>query len=369
MTSEKQQVLKLMTDSRHVLITTRHQADYDEMATGLAWLAWLKQKGKRADLVVDNDNLKRFDWLPESQQIKLCEHQPQRFTIRLKTDDFKLGELSYELKDNHVEIYLTPKEGRIEPHHIEHVKDNFPYDLVITLGAPDLNSLGRVGQDYRQGLLETPIINIDRRPDNTNYGQLNLVELTATSLAEICFDFFEPELNKTLAYYLLTALISATNSFQTPQVTPQTLKIASQLIVAGAPREEIVLCLYRTKDLATLKTWGVILSRLEQRGPLVYSQLSPADLGEQTIDWKALSDELILASPTAELAALFYEQAPDKIIVRLHAKANYDLMALLGNFQPTGHKRYVEFELPGSLPQVTSQVVDQLLNKLKLINS
>ena len=65
-----------------------------------------------------------------------------------------------------------------------------------------------------------------------------------------------------MATALLAGMIAATNSFQSPQVTPQTLELASQLIVRGADRQKVIESLYRTKDIDTLKNWGKVLSRL-----------------------------------------------------------------------------------------------------------
>ena len=366
MKTAKEQVLDLVNGSKHILITTRHQADYDEVATALAWLAWLKMKGKEVNIVLDNDNLGRFDWLPESHHLTLCEHLPRKFTIKVKTDSFKLRELSYELKDDCIEIYLSPKEGRIGSPDISHQENSWSYDLIITLGSPDKNSLGKVFEEFREDIQKTPIINIDRRSDNSNFGQLNIIDLLATSLAEISYEFMKEDLDKTLAHYLLTGMISATQSFQTPRVTPKTLTIASELIVAGAPREEIVLCLYRNKDIDTLRTWGIMLSRLEQKQQLVYSYVTKTELNGKGVDWKALANELILASPTAVVACLFYEQSPEQTSVRVYAKENYDLLAMLEKLNPQGNRRYVEISLAKSRQQAIEEVVALLTEKLKL---
>jgi len=368
MTQEKKQALESIEKSSSILITTCEHADYDEVAAALAWLYFLRTKNKTAELVIDSDNLQRFDWLPESKSIRLCEHQPQIFTIRVKTDKTKLGELSYELKDDYLEIYLTSKDGKFSPQDIEHRESKAQFDLIITLGAPDLASLGQVTDHYRQTLFERPIINIDRRSTNTSFGQVNIIELTATSLAEVCYDIFQSKLDKTLAHYLLTGMIAATNSFQTPQVTPQTLQIASDLIVAGAPREEIVLCLYRNKDINTLRAWGVVLSHLEQSGSIIYSSIKREELKETELNWQDLAEELILTSPGAHLAVLFYQREFTVTEAHIVAREHYNLPQLLQSLNPSGSKQHVTITLNKSLAEAQAETIALLQDKLKLIN-
>lgn len=365
---EQKQIEGLIAKSNKILVTTRSHADFDEVATGLAWLSLLNSQDKDVDLVIDADNLNRFDWLPESNKIKLCQHQEKRFVIKVKTDQTKLAELSYEVKEDHLEIYLTPKEGKISSEHIEHQENSFDYDLIIALGAKDLQALGEVYDDYREGFHNTPIISISNRPDTSEYGQINLIELTATSLAEVSFPFFENALTKQVAHYLLTSMISATQSFQTPKVRPKTLEIASRLIEAGAPREEIVMCLYRNKDLNTLKQWGVMLSRLEQKGNIAYTSATHEDFDISSIDWTALANELILASQTADIAVLFY-QTKETNLVYVFAKEQYDLLDLLQQYEPKGRRRQVKFEIAGESQQITQQILDLLDQKLKMIRS
>lgn len=64
------------------------------------------------------------------------------------------------------------------------------------------------------------------------------------AVAEILYDIIstipENKIDEDMATCLLTGLITATKSFKTPNITPHTLNIASELITLGGCCEEII---------------------------------------------------------------------------------------------------------------------------------
>jgi len=368
MQTEINQIKSLIDQSKVILITTRSQASYDEIATGLAWLGWLRAKGKQVEFIVEHSQLELFHWLPLAQDIQSAgQYEHKHFILRIKTDNFELGEIRYDVSEKYLDIMLGAKSGTITPKDISPLKADFPFDLVITLGASDRNALGTLATEYGEQLQKVPIINIDRRADNNNFGQINLVNITATSLAEICYQLFQPDIDAQLAHYLLTSMIAATRSFQSPQVSPDTLRLASELMIKGAKRDEIVLNLYRNKNLATLKVWGQILSRLKQEDGVVYSFISRDEIAKATLDWWGLCQELILTSPQAKVAVLLYQQEFEQTTVHAVARENFDLTILLSRYQPKGTRRQVEFSTKQALPIIEKEVVATLTEKMKTI--
>ena len=97
---------------------------------------------------------------------------------------------------------------------IRRAKDK--YDLIITVDSPDLESLGKLFEENTDFFYNTPIINIDHSSDNENYGQINHVDLTASSTAELIFNMFEEYdmkmINEDIATCLLTGIFTATDS-------------------------------------------------------------------------------------------------------------------------------------------------------------
>ncbi len=372
MTSELDQISSLVDRSRSILITTRSDARFDEVASALAWYHWLKKRDKSVEVVIDHRQVAQFHWLPGAESIQTPQsekRQQHHYVLRLRTDKAKLAELKYQVKDTYLEIHLATKEGSLKPEDVEPLQTDFPYDLVITVGASDLASLGQIYTAYQEQLAKVAIINIDRRLDNRSYGQLNWINVTAASLTEMCYELMQSQLDRDSAQLLLIGLIAATESFQTNRVSPDTLQLASKLMIAGANRDEIVLKLYRTRDIATLKLWGKLLSRLKKAGDVVYSFIARDEIASTTVNWPDLCEDLILTSPEAQVAVLFYQREFDTTVVHVAAREAIDLTKLLARYPVQGSKRGVEFPLALPLPEAEKEVLRVLGEQMKIVRN
>lgn len=369
MVSEQEQIKKLIERSRSVVITARENCGYDEVATALAWRHWLAEQGKQCEIIIDHQSIEQFRWLPDSQLIQTGSSSHHHFVVRIDTSKVELKELRYEKGEGYLDVLIGTKSGNLSPENVQPLTPNFPFDMIVSIGAVDKASLGRVYLDNKDAFERLPIINIDRRVDNTNFGLVNAVAITATSLGEISYELFDRTLDRQLAHYLLTGMIAATDSFQSPLVTPQTLSLASEFIVAGAKREEIVLNLYRNKDLATLKLWGTILSRLKRQEGVVYSFITRQEIGGADPAWWSLCQDLILTSPQAHIAILFYQKEFEETEVHVVARENFDLTVLLSQFKPDGSRRQVQFIEKVALPDIETRVLLVLAEKMKAIQA
>jgi len=161
-----------------------------------------------------------------------------------------------------------------------------------------LEDLGDLFEKNTSLFYETPKINISHKAGNEYFGAINLVDIAASSIAEILsslFEKYEQQLvDEDIATCLLAGIITKTNSFQHVQTTPSAFLKASDLISLGGRHSEIVRHLYKTKPLAVLKLWGSALAHLRQDESLsaVYAVISHEDL--QRLDAKAADLSLAL---------------------------------------------------------------------------
>ena len=158
--------------------------------------------------------------------------------------------------------------------------EKFPVDLIFVLGAKSLEDLGGLYEQNTDLFFETPKINIDNRAENEYFGQINLVDITVTSAAEILAELLqkyeEQLMDQDIATCLLLGIISSTRSFQHVQTTPKAFLKASELVALGARQQEIIKNIYKTKSLPLLKLWGRALARMKilEDEKIVYSILS-----------------------------------------------------------------------------------------------
>ena len=132
-----------------------------------------------------------------------------------------------------------------------------------------MEDLGSLNEHNADLFFETPKINVDNKAENEYFGAINLVDVTATSVAEILAGLlqeYEAQLldEDILLPCLLTGIISKTQSFQHVQTTPRAFLKASELVaLEGGRQQEIIKNIYKTKPLSLLKLWGRALARMK----------------------------------------------------------------------------------------------------------
>jgi phosphoesterase RecJ-like protein len=284
----------------------------------------------------------------------------------------KIDTLSYDIKDNWLSIYLTPKQGIITKNELRTAQSSLKYDLIITLNAQDLESLGNIFFNNTDLFYKVPVINFDNHPGNEHFGQINFVELTSTSISENIYKTMtqlgNSQIDADIATALLTGMISQTRSFQTGNVTPNTLNAASQLMNLGADREKIVKHLYRTKSISALKIWGEALTHMESDPALglVWTTITREDFtraGANETDLKDLIEELINNSPEAKLILLLYEntRGENKVHGFLSVDKQYDAKIILQSFRPEGNKKNASFVIPEkTIKEAENEVVEKI---------
>lgn len=319
----EQQIFDSLGKAKHILIVLSQNAHGDALGAGLAFYSFLKKLEKEPELLCNSGNLGTFAFLPGVENIKSDLPLSQSFVISVATKNAELDELSYEVKDNRVDIFLKPKSGKFESSDVSFRSGKFPYDLIVTLDTPSLEHLGPVYEKNTDLFFETPVINIDHHPANEHYGQINLVDLTATSTSEILtamIEEFEAGLiDEHIATNLLTGIIVETNSFQHIRTTPKAFLHASSLIAKGGRHQEIVRELYKTKSISLLKLWGRALARLKEVSDLglTYSLISYSDLEKAGSSAEGVLDvmrEMILSLAGRKIIMFLAEIKPSEIV-------------------------------------------------------
>lgn len=223
------------------------------------------------------------------------------------------------------------------------------YDLIVVGDCGDLERIGPVLERNRQLFESVPIVNIDHHVSNTGFGEVDWIDPQAAATCEMV-SLLLPALGVPLtaadghiAANLLAGLVIDTANFQHPNSTPRTLRVAAELVAAGAPLYETARRLYRTKPNTQLKLFGLVLARLEAEleGRLVWSVLRQSDFvdsGSTAEEAEGLSD-LLSQSASGELIILFKENGADTRLSVRTRDGGVDATRLTGAFGGGGHAR------------------------------
>lgn len=275
-------------------------------------------------------------------------------TLRIDLDRAKVDGLTYTVDGKDLVVTITPKTGAWQPTDVRIESNDYRHDLIIALGTPDRTSFGALFSTYADFFLKTPTIVIDHGPENEHFGTINIVDLTATSVSEVCFNLFihldAAIVTADIATTLLTGMMSKTKSFRAPNVSPKTLEIAQKLMEKKADRETIVEHLYRTRSVETLRLWGRALARLkaEESLGLVWTLITKQDFvtaGTNAEALRDIADELLMTSPSAKVALILFETHNGAVAGQLFAQRPFDALLLGAPFRATGTREFAHLSL------------------------
>ena len=108
------------------------------------------------------------------------------------------------------------------------------------------------------------VIDVDHHHDNSRFGDVNLVVPEASSTAEVIRDVLrelDVELTPQIAEALYVGLVTDTGRFQYTNTTPKALRLAAELVEAGADVHGIFQHVYETVQFAKLKLLARALDR------------------------------------------------------------------------------------------------------------
>lgn len=212
--------------------------------------------------------------------------------------------------------------------------------LALDCGAAD--RLGAVEPHMRKADV---VINIDHHPGNDNFGTHNLVVTDVSSTAELVTRMLQDldvAIDRDIATNLYTGLVTDTGRFQYTNSTPDTLRLAADLLELGVDATSIAQEVFESSPFGYLKLLGRVLDRavLYEDVRFVYSWLTTADLAETGVALDE-TDKLIDAIRTtraADVAALFKEQPEGTYRVSLRSKGPVSVGAIARARGGGGHE-------------------------------
>ena len=140
----------------------------------------------------------------------------------------------------------------------------------------DVERAGAAGRRLRERAAARPgsgaarraqlVVDVDHHHDNTRFGAVNLVVADASSTAEIVRDLLrglDVALTPEIAEALYVGLVTDTGRFQYTNTTPKALRLAAELVEAGADVHNVFKQVYETVQFAKLKLLARALERAQ----------------------------------------------------------------------------------------------------------
>lgn len=299
------QAKQLLEQASSILLTTHERTDGDDLGSALALAHHLKNSGKRVAVVVNGGVPQQLQYLPMSEMV--TETLPV-----WEFDALVISGCSVRERVNHEAILQ----------------------------------------------LKIPTINLDHHPDNKMYGDVNVVEPTKSSVAELTYDFFKFagwEITHDIALCLLTGIVTDTGVFMHSNTQASTLAAAAELMTKGAQVSTVTKHTYEGKDLASLKAWSRALgnAHYDPAQQMIYSIITAEELdalGNPPLSAFEGVVETLNKVPEAKFA-MFLKQDKDVIKGSLRSEEykGVDVQAIAKTLGGGGHKLAAGFKLLGTL--------------------
>jgi nanoRNase/pAp phosphatase (c-di-AMP/oligoRNAs hydrolase) len=322
------QFKKFLESSKEVLILIPENPSADAVGASWALYGFLKKRGLLGAIAFSNNLSQKFDFLEKPEKIFTQISGARDFVLSFDILRNKIVKIRHEETDGKFNVYLTPERGAIDPRDFSFILAKFKYDLIVVIDSPDLEKLGEIYTKNPDLFFEVPVVNIDHRSGNDNFGQINLVDVTASSVAEILTQTMEnidaDSIDKNIATCLLTGIIGATDSFQKKNTTPKALQIAASLMDRGANQQEIVRWMYKTHPLHILKLWGRAMAKLqwENGSHLAWMELAVEDFVQSRSnprDLPLILEKLQENYSEGKIFMVLYNDTPETVIVLVKA--------------------------------------------------
>jgi bifunctional oligoribonuclease and PAP phosphatase NrnA len=214
--------------------------------------------------------------------------------------------------------FLPGKELLVQPSEVPET------DVFLALDCGAGHRLGQIEQRARRA---QHLINVDHHPGNDEFGTLNIVVPRVSSTAELVTRLLQDlgvQLDGDMATCLYVGIVTDTGRFQYANSSPDTLRLAADLLSLGVDAPAIAQEVYESSPFGYLKLTGHVLDRavLHEDQRFVYSWITQADLEETKVEPDETDGliDLIRSTRAADVAAMFKEQHDGNWRVSMRSK-------------------------------------------------
>lgn len=305
------QVVELIENKQNFGITTHIKPDGDGVGSslGLCWL--LRSLGKSAEVFVRGNVPAAYASLPGADDIRDIE------------------ELDRE------------------------------YDAIFVIECSDLERPGI------QGLDKAFTVNIDHHSTSEHFGTVNWIDSTASAVGEMIYNLCKAiggRVTREIAECVYMALVTDTGSFHFSNTTDRTLKVASELIKAGARPAATSEAVYNNYPWSRIELMRRVLNtvRRDESGKVASLR--------QTLEMRKESEAVdgdnngFVNIPLAarDVLAVVYmrETGPNSYRVSLRSKGDINVAKVAERFGGGGHRNAAGLHIEGDWDAKEAELVE-----------
>ena len=237
-----------------------------------------------------------------------------------------------------------------------------PAQAVVCVDCADLARTGRCETLFQAA---EATLNIDHHGTNDRFAGENYVQ-KAGATGELIFNVIaclKITLNKNIASCLYAAITTDTGNFSYSNTTPDTMRIAADILDTGIDLPYLNRCLFRTVPFHKLKLHALAVTKtqLYEFGRIGISYLTMEEITSceaTNEDTEGIIDS-IRDIDTVEVAALLRESEDGMIRVSLRGKTCADVSKIATQFGGGGHRFAAGCTLQPPIAAASEQILEK----------
>lgn len=234
--------------------------------------------------------------------------------------------------------------------------------------ALDCGDADRLGEAKDTLLANSPFLVIDHHRGHRPFGDQLWLEDGCSSTGEMVYELAQhlgAEVSTQAAFCLYVAIVTDTGSFRYESTSPQTLRIAADLMEKGVRPDEVSEGVYDNYTLARLRLMEMVLATLEVRagGEIGLIRITE-DMYSRSGAGREDSEGFInfpRSLRSVKVAGFIKESKDGTVSVSLRAKGKVDVALIAASFGGGGHKNAAGFRFADKTVDEVYTVVLQAL--------
>lgn len=214
------------------------------------------------------------------------------------------------------------------------------------------------------------VVNLDHHLMNSEFGTIVYWDTTVAAAGEQVYEIIralQVPVTLQIAECVLAAVVTDTGVFRFPNTTPKVLRLAADLIEAGASVHRIVEQVYEVRSPGSVRLLGYALAavRLTHDGQTAWTVVTPSMLA----DSGALPEDTTgIAGALRQIAgvrvALMFEQTAEGVRVSIRSRDGARSNVIAEVLGGGGHAGAAGFTYPGTLDDVIALTLQEVQKEL-----
>ncbi len=276
--------------------------------------------------------------------------------------------------DIQVDVYLDhPKPIFTHIDRIDEIKMEMDgekvYDLFVTC---DVSARGRlaVAGEYFDSAKKT--VCIDHHVSNKGFAQENHVRGDISSCCEVLYGLMDKEkVTLPIATAVYTGMVHDTGVFQYSSTSPETMRIAGELMKTGLPFSKIIDKSFYEKTYIQNQVMGRVLAEsiMLLDGKCIVGYMRKKDMEFYGVDGKDMDGIVSQLRLTrgVEVALFLYETETQFFKVSLRSNGKVDVSRIAVYFGGGGHTRAAGCDLHASMYDVINNITAEIERQLSAV--